>query len=345
VGGGASHLSAETEQWAQRLEGRAKYLANQAWAILFFVLFLAVLAVAVFFFAASITKSDLSASDIDSKLNASTSAIEKLTKDHDAAVQDMEARAGQVAGKIKDVAQHLTELSPSKSNLIREGDPQPTSLDLNIEPTTLDHFGQIVLGNLQNPNPDGSISRSLLFHNHFAVALRSSPEDWRTFVSNMKDFAPLVQALDAYQSAQKKELDVRDTLNLNQTAYRKLYDKKSDAIAGLLGTPEDSGHSATIISLIATNVTRFGTLAIITFLISLSMSLYRYNIRLYAFYMARADALRMKGELGRVSLIALASSLTPGVDFGKTPQTPTEQIIELVRVAASVKGAKGDSED
>ncbi len=53
----------------------------------------------------------------------------------------------------------------------------------------------------------------------------------------------------------------------------------------------------------------------------------------------------MKGELGRVSLIALASSLTPGVDFGKTPQTPTEQIIELVRVAASVKGAKGESED
>jgi hypothetical protein len=74
------------------------------------------------------------------------------------------------------------------------------------------------------------------------------------------------------------------------------------------------------------------------------MSLYRYNIRLFAFYMARADALMMKGELGRVSLIALASSLTPGVDFGKTPQTPTEQILELLRVAASVKGVKGESE-
>jgi hypothetical protein len=44
-------------------------------------------------------------------------------------------------------------------------------------------------------------------------------------------------------------------------------------------------------------------------------------------------------------LIALASSLTRGVDFGKIPQTPTEQIIELVRVVASVKGAKGESED
>jgi hypothetical protein len=328
-----------------RLEGRAHNLANQAWVILFFVLCLAGSAVAVFFFAASITKSDLSASDIDSKLNASTNAIAKITKDHEAAVHDLEAIEGEIASKIKDVAQHLTELSPSKSSLTGEGDPQLASIDLNVEPTTLDHLGQIILGNLQNSNPDGSISRSLLFHNHFAVALRSSAGDWRTFVSNMKDFAPLVQALDAYQSAKKKEVDVRDTLNLNQAAYRKLYDKKSDAIAGLLGTPEDSGHSATIISLIATNVTRFGTLAIITFLISLSMSLYRYNIRLYAFYMARADALRMKGELGRVNLIALASSLTPGVDFGKTPQTPTEQIIELVRLAASAKGAKGDSED
>jgi hypothetical protein len=60
--------------------------------------------------------------------------------------------------------------------------------------------------------------------------------------------------------------------------------------------------------------------------------------------MARADALRMKGELGRVGLIALASSLTPGVDFGKTPQTPIEQILELVRAAASVKDMKGESE-
>ena len=116
------------------------------------------------------------------------------------------------------------------------------------------------------------------------------------FASNMKDFAPLAQALDAYHGMLKKEQEVVEAINLNQRAYNKLYDKKSEAIAGLLGTSEDSNHSSTVVSLIATNVTRFGTLVIITFLISLSMSLYRYNIRLYAFYMARADALRMKGS-------------------------------------------------
>ena len=190
----------------------------------------------------------------------------------------------------------MIELSPSKTSLVREDDPQAARLDLGQEPTTPDRLRQILLANLQNANPDGSITRSLVFRGHFAVALRSSPEGWRMFASNMKDFAPLAQALDAYHGMLKKEQEVVEAINLNQRAYNKLYDKKSEAIAGLLGTSEDSNHSSTVVSLIATNVTRFGTLVIITFLISLSMSLYRYNIRLYAFYMARADALRMKGS-------------------------------------------------
>jgi hypothetical protein len=206
--GGASHLSAETEQWAIRLEDRAKYLAKQAWVILFFVLCLAGSAVAVFFFAASITKADLSASDIDSMLNASTNTIAKLTKDHDTAVQDIEGRAGEVASKIKDVGEHFSELSSSKASLEHE-DPKQ-ALDLSNGLPSPDRLGQILLANLQNPNPDGSISRSLLFGRHFAVALRCSPEGWQTFASNMKDFAPLVQALDAYQSAQKRSGRSRD---------------------------------------------------------------------------------------------------------------------------------------
>jgi hypothetical protein len=338
-------LSVETEQWAIRLEDRARSLNKQAWAILFFVLCLAGLAVAVFFFAASITRSDLSTSDIDSKLNASTNAIAKLTKDYDAGEKDIQALAGEVAAKIKDVGEHLTELSPSIASLTREDDPQALRVDVSQEPMTLDHFGQILLSNLQNPSPDGSISRSVLFRDHFAVALRNTTEGWRAFASGMKDFAPLVRALDVYRGALKKEQDLGQNLNLNRGAYNKLYDKKIEATAGLLSAPEDFGRPSTVVSLIATNVTRFGTLAIITFLISILMSLYRYNIRLYAFYMARADALRMKGELGRVSLVALASSLTPGVDFGKAPQTPTEQVIELVRVVAAAKGAKGENED
>jgi hypothetical protein len=327
------------------LEDRANYLARVASLILAFVLCLAAAAVVVFFFAASITRSDLTASDIDSKLNANMNTRTKLTKEKSAALQDIDARSEAVAGKLQAVGERLADSSSSKAVFLREDVPLTRGIDLTNDPTALGDPGQILLANFGKPNPDGSVSFHLMFGQHFAGSFRGSPEGWRAFVSNMKDFAPLGQALDAYQGAMKKERDLEQDMDLNSLAYRKLYDRKSSAIAGLLSATEDNEHSSTIVSLVATNVTRFGTLAIITFLISLSMSLYRYNIRLYAFYMARADALRMKGELGRVSLIALASSLTPGVDFGKTPQTPTEQVVELVRLAASIKGVKGESEE
>jgi hypothetical protein len=204
---------------------------------LFFVLCLAGAAVAVFFFAASITKSDLSASDIDAKLNASTNAIAKLTKDHEDALQNIGAREKEVADKIKEVGERFAEMSSPKPTLLREKDaPASTTLDLSTEPTTLDHFSQIILLNLQNPNSDGSITRALLFRGNFAVGLRSSLDGWQRLAKEMKDYAPLVQALDTYQSALKKDKDVLESLNLNQLAYRKLYDKKSDAVAGLLTT-------------------------------------------------------------------------------------------------------------
>jgi hypothetical protein len=238
-------LSAETEQWAIRLENRAKYLARLASAILFFVLCLAGAAVAVFFFAASITKSDLSASDIDAKLNASTNAITKLVKDQDAAAKAADVGAGEVAEKIKEVGEHLAGLPSSKVSLLHETDiTQPATIDLANEPSTVDRLGQILISNLQNPSPDGSITRSLLFRGHFAVALRASIDSWQTFASNMRDFAPLVQALDAYLSAIKREQEIGDSRNLNEAAHRKLYDKKSDAIAGLLPQDTDRSHNS-----------------------------------------------------------------------------------------------------
>jgi hypothetical protein len=55
--------------------------------------------------------------------------------------------------------------------------------------------------------------------------------------------------------------------------------------------------------------------------------LYRYNIRLAAFYDARADALDfMRTSLRSNGFIRLSNSLTPTLDFGRQPQTPIEQI-------------------
>jgi hypothetical protein len=75
-------------------------------------------------------------------------------------------------------------------------------------------------------------------------------------------------------------------------------------------------------------------LAVIGFFVSILVSLYRYNIRLAAFYIARADTLRLLGPTMPVSDFALvATTLSPTVEFGKAPQPPIAQLIDLVKTA------------
>ncbi len=47
------------------------------------------------------------------------------------------------------------------------------------------------------------------------------------------------------------------------------------------------------LKLLQTSITRFGLLAVVGFFVSILVSLYRYNVRLAAFYNARADLLRL----------------------------------------------------
>jgi hypothetical protein len=98
-------------------------------------------------------------------------------------------------------------------------------------------------------------------------------------------------------------------------------------------------------SLIEPNITRFGTMIVVSFLVSILVPLYRYNIRLAAFYDARADGLElMKTNLRTNGFINLSASLTPALDFGKQPATPIEHIIELARVIAKGDSKKKDDE-
>lgn len=72
----------------------------------------------------------------------------------------------------------------------------------------------------------------------------------------------------------------------------------------------------------------------IGFFVSILVSLYRYNIRLAAFYTARADLLRLMGPTMTVSDFGLmAAALTPTLEFGKSPQPPIGQLVELVKTA------------
>ena len=57
---------------------------------------------------------------------------------------------------------------------------------------------------------------------------------------------------------------------------------------------EDESNRTTF--LISTNVTRFGALAIIFLFVRILLSIYRFNVRLAAFYESRADALFLSSE-------------------------------------------------
>jgi hypothetical protein len=61
-------------------------------------------------------------------------------------------------------------------------------------------------------------------------------------------------------------------------------------------------------------------LLIVSFLVSILVPLYRYNVRIAALYSSRADALDfMKTNLKSNGYIRLSNSLTPTLDFGKQP--------------------------
>ena len=96
---------------------------------------------------------------------------------------------------------------------------------------------------------------------------------------------------------------------------------------------EDASGATAWISLFQTNITRFGTIILVIFLVSILVPLYRYNIRLAAYYDARADAIALMGgsNITAARFTEFADALTPSHDFGKAPATPTQQVVDLAK--------------
>ena len=75
--------------------------------------------------------------------------------------------------------------------------------------------------------------------------------------------------------------------------------------------------------LIQLNIVRFGTISLIGIAIGILVPLYRFSVRLSAFYQAKADALRLH-EIAyeHTSFASLSSALTPPMEFGKSQSIP-----------------------
>jgi hypothetical protein len=96
--------------------------------------------------------------------------------------------------------------------------------------------------------------------------------------------------------------------------------------------------------MVSTLSTRIGTILLYLFLVQILVALYRYNIRLAAFYDGRADTLQL------VSLDTTNGAIEPvmrivcpdAVDFGSTPRPLTEKAVEAAGRMVSAVATKGD---
>ncbi|CTQ53557.1 Ycf48-like protein precursor [Roseibium album] len=89
---------------------------------------------------------------------------------------------------------------------------------------------------------------------------------------------------------------------------------------------------------LSVTVTRVGLALLLLFLVSVFTSLYRYNLRMSAFYGSRADALILYWpEEPDLSFKELVDTFGPsGIEFGKA-KLPSDRLVDLVKEAINVR--------
>ena len=92
--------------------------------------------------------------------------------------------------------------------------------------------------------------------------------------------------------------------------------------------------------LVASTVTRLGVAIIAIYLVQILLSLYRYNTRMAADYLAHADTLMLAG-LDAKAVKALHTVLLPKVNYGKVPSTVLQRSTDAVRTRLRRRGVPG----
>jgi len=83
--------------------------------------------------------------------------------------------------------------------------------------------------------------------------------------------------------------------------------------------------------MVSTLSTRIGCVILIIFLVQILVTTYRYQVKLSAFYEARADAICVIEEMDDEKLGRIAPIFSPDhLDFGKSPQPPTSKVLEFM---------------
>jgi len=146
----------------------------------------------------------------------------------------------------------------------------------------------------------------------------------------------IVYAKNQVQKTEERTVSLENQL---QDLQREL---KQTEVAGVESVSKQDQLSR-VISAIAT---RIGSVVILLFLVKILVPLYRYNMKLAYYFDARADALELltadaKEERTVTAFEQLLSTLSPaGIDFGPSPQSPSEEALELAKQIINSKLGK-----
>jgi hypothetical protein len=116
---------------------------------------------------------------------------------------------------------------------------------------------------------------------------------------------------------------------------REIFDEKAKR-AQLSSQIKIYSSNLDTIELVRTSLIRFGGVAVVLFLVSLLTPIYRYNVRLGTFYLARADALILARDTKVRDFGEMLKLLTPSYAFEKEPVTPVESIAAFAREAGTI---------
>ena len=324
----------EGEDWPSQYYRRAVYLQSEATRLLFFIIGLLFFGVLVFVFASLLTRFDTS--------SATAPLPERITQ----VEGEYEAATKQQADFGDEQRQMSDKILEQVSSLIKSsGIKQKGRFDTVTRP-------QIPIGaaEFSGASIAKEIDEAMQNPSYSAVTLSLNETSGQKYFDVTKDQALSIAKLIATQIGANNDMlqrtheyqanspEITQRINHAGELLKRLKDRQLDEEANKDKIHRDATDVSTQ-QLVLTSVTRFGTLGIVLFLVAILIPLYKYNVRLASFYISIGDALAMtkleNDKNGNLEL--LVRLLTPTYDFGRSPKTPMDQLVELVRAARETK--------
>jgi hypothetical protein len=173
-----------------------------------------------------------------------------------------------------------------------------------------------------------------------------SKEEFRTQNTGMLELeatfkAELVAIRDRFRKGEVTRTDVATTeWAVGENVLKREINEQRMRAAPAAAAIKASAANIDTIELIRTSLIRFGGVAVILFLISILIPVYRYNVRLGTFYLARADTLMLCRDSEVANFGEIIKLLTPAYEFDKEPTTPFDSVSTLVKDAVGMAARK-----